>query len=131
MADVNALIHWRRGERVREIVTTNNTDRIELDDATRQLISDLLRRVEALETKPAALRVTEPPVVSVMPDIDGRIIALEEHAAASEELSNALRMCLTMVQESAARTARLEAEAQQTHKTIATVMPALAAIAGR
>lgn len=71
------------------------------------------------------------PTPAVVPDYDARITALEQHASAHSELSNALRLCLAMAHEAEARTAKLEEEARATHATIATVMPALAAIGRR
>jgi len=101
-------------------------------------LSPFENRLAAIEAAVRELKIAREstPLVPVampvsMPEFDARIEALEQHAVAQSELSNALQLCLTMARESEARTARLEAEARDTHKTIATVLPALAAIAGR
>lgn len=101
-------------------------------------LAPISARMAAIEAAVHELKVirSATPLVPVsaptsMPDYGARIEALEHHAAAHTGLSDALRLCLEMARESEARTARLEQEAKDTHRTIATVMPALAAIARR
>jgi hypothetical protein len=91
-------------------------------------------RVAAIESAVKDLRASrgEPqPVPVQIADHGARIEALEHLAGSHSELSSALTLCLQMAREGAARTALLEQEAKETHRTIATVMPALAAIARR
>ena len=121
MGNINDLTHWR--SRVKQIET--HTDRVELDAATRKLIADLIRRIEQLE-----LRGTGPTVEGILPEHVARIEALEQAATAQAELGSALRMVLTLAGEIGKRTTRLEAEAAETHKTVATVLPVLAAARG-
>lgn len=63
------------------------------------------------------------PTPLVVPDYDARITALEQHASAHSELSNALRLCLAMAHEAEARTKRLEDEARDMHQTVSMVVP--------
>ena len=97
-------------------------------------LAPLSARMVAIEAAVAdlkAARDTTPLVPVQIADHGARIEALESHAAEHTELSDALTMCLQMARESEARTKLLEDEAKATHATIATVMPALAAIARR
>ena len=126
MDTVDALTHWR--SRVRQI--EKHTDRVELDAATRKLIADLIRRIEVLESQAARVRDTIPLVGENVPEQLARIEALEQHALAQVELGGALRMVLTLASEIGKRTSKLEHEAGETHRTIATVLPVLAAARG-
>lgn len=126
MGTVNDLTHWR--SRVKQI--ERHTDRVELDAATRKLIDDLIRRVEVLEAQAAGTRETTPLAGGLLPEHIGRIEALEQHATAQVELGGALRMVLMLANEIGKRTTKLETEAAETHRTVATVLPVLAAARG-
>jgi hypothetical protein len=123
MDSVDAITHWR--SRVRQI--EKHTDRVELDAATRKLIADLIRRIEALESQAAKARDAIPLVGEIVPEHVARIEALEAHATAQVELGEALRMVLMLASEIGKRTDKLEHEAAATHRTVATVLPVLAA----
>lgn len=107
---------------------------IESKPAASAEIGSIVSRVDQIEAAVKELRAVRDatPLVPVqIAEHGARIEALETHAAAHTELSDALTLCLQMARESEARTRRLEDEAKATHATIATVMPALAAIARR
>lgn len=71
------------------------------------------------------------PLLAKIASLAASVDALEGVATAQQDLAGSLRLCIEMARESEARTARLEQEAAATHATIATVMPAIAAIARR
>lgn len=75
-----------------------------------------------------AARETTPLVPVAVPDQDARIAALEEHAVAHGGLVEGLQAMLQMARDQSARTARLEAEAEETHRAVATALPALNAV---
>lgn len=97
-------------------------------------LAPIIARMAALEAAVNELKLTRSamPLVPVVPhvsvsDYDARIAALEAHATAQIELSEALRAVLMLMSEMGARTAKLETEAAETHRTVATVLPVLAA----
>ncbi len=67
----------------------------------------------------------------MMPEITDRIAALEQHAAAQQELGTALSSILMLVNEMGNKTQVLEREARETRRVVEIVAPALAAIGRR
>lgn len=91
-----AIARRARDTTVREV----RTDRVELDEGTRQLIADLRARIEALETIPTA----------------------------QLELTDALRAVLMMMREMENRAAVLEDESRVVRETLEDTLPVLRAI---
>ena len=83
---------------------------------------DLAAEIEEATRKLKAERSTSPLVPVPMPEITDRIEALELHASAHQDLSQVLRLCLQMAEESEARTAKLEMEAQTVNATLRSVI---------